>query len=72
MSDPAARNIRIGTGACVIFHGIDNAYRHSPCIFISNHQSVVDIWAMFTFIPPETRFVAKQELFRLPFLGWVE
>ena len=66
-----SRSMLAATGVRVTFHGIDNAYRHSPCIFISNHQSIVDIWVMFSFVPPETRFVAKQELFRLPFLGWV-
>ncbi len=65
-----SRSLLAATGARVTFHGVDNAYRHSPCIFISNHQSSVDIWAIFTFVPPETRFVAKQELFRVPFLGW--
>jgi len=65
-----SRTMLGATGTRVTFHGIDNAYRHSPCIFICNHQSIIDIWAIFSFVPPETRFVAKQELFRLPFLGW--
>jgi len=65
-----SRWLLAATGARVTFHGLENAYKHSPCVFIVNHQSFVDIWAMFSFIPPETRFVAKQELFRVPFLGW--
>ena len=65
-----SRTLLAATGARVTFHGIENAYRDRPCIFISNHQSFVDIWVMFSFVPPETRFVAKQELFRVPFLGW--
>jgi len=41
-----------------------------PCIFMSNHQSAVDIWALTQGLPDSTRFVAKRSLFRIPFLGW--
>ena len=34
--------------------------KDDPCVFISNHGSMVDIWVMFTFMPANTRFVAKQ------------
>lgn len=41
-----------------------------PCIYLANHQSAVDIWAMLIALPSSTRFVAKQSLFRIPGLGW--
>ena len=41
-----------------------------PVIFASNHESVLDIWVLFVAIPRSFRFIAKQELFRLPVFGW--
>lgn len=58
-------------GARVTVHDLPHAYRHDPCVFIANHGSMVDIWVMFTFMPVNTRFVAKQELFKIPIFGWV-
>lgn len=58
-------------GARVRFHRQERARQHDPCIFIANHQSMVDVWVMLTLVPPNTRFVAKQELFRIPVFGWV-
>jgi 1-acyl-sn-glycerol-3-phosphate acyltransferase len=39
-------------------------------IFASNHESVLDIWVLFTVIQRSFRFIAKEELFRLPIFGW--
>jgi 1-acyl-sn-glycerol-3-phosphate acyltransferase len=41
-----------------------------PVIFASNHESVLDIWVLFAILPRGFRFLAKQELFRLPVFGW--
>jgi 1-acyl-sn-glycerol-3-phosphate acyltransferase len=41
-----------------------------PLIFASNHESALDIWVVFKVLPRSFRFVAKQELFRLPVFGW--
>ena len=57
-------------GARVSYHGLAHAGAHSPCIFIANHQSMVDIWVMLGLVPPNTRFLAKRELFRIPIFGW--
>lgn len=57
-------------GARVVYHERQRAFEHLPCIFIANHQSMIDIWVMFAVIPPSTRFVAKRELFRIPVFGW--
>jgi 1-acyl-sn-glycerol-3-phosphate acyltransferase len=58
-------------GARVTYHGLQHAQARSPVIFISNHQSMVDVWAILCVIPPATRFAAKQELFRIPVFGWL-
>lgn len=41
-----------------------------PVIFAANHESALDIWTMFVAIPRSFRFIAKEELFRLPVFGW--
>jgi 1-acyl-sn-glycerol-3-phosphate acyltransferase len=35
-------------------------------VFVSNHQSFFDIWAMMATLPASLRFVAKKELSRIP------
>lgn len=41
-----------------------------PHIFLSNHESAVDILCAFTGIPVNLRFIAKHSLKYVPFLGW--
>jgi 1-acyl-sn-glycerol-3-phosphate acyltransferase len=43
---------------------------HLPWLFASNHQSMVDIPALFAVLPVAPRFLAKRELARVPLLGW--
>jgi 1-acyl-sn-glycerol-3-phosphate acyltransferase len=40
-----------------------------PVIFASNHESALDIWVLFRTLPRGFRFIAKQELFRIPIFG---
>jgi 1-acyl-sn-glycerol-3-phosphate acyltransferase len=65
-----SRSLLAASGARVTYHGLEHASKRDPCIFIANHQSVVDVWAMLCLVPPNTRFVAKRELFRIPIFGW--
>jgi len=41
-----------------------------PYIFMPNHASMVDIWAVFVAIPASFRFIAKKQLSRIPLFGW--
>jgi 1-acyl-sn-glycerol-3-phosphate acyltransferase len=41
-----------------------------PLIFASNHESALDIWVLVEKLPRTVRFIAKQELFRIPVFGW--
>jgi 1-acyl-sn-glycerol-3-phosphate acyltransferase len=41
-----------------------------PHVFVMNHQSMFDIVVAFIAIPVNIRFVAKQVLKYIPFLGW--
>jgi 1-acyl-sn-glycerol-3-phosphate acyltransferase len=41
-----------------------------PYIFMPNHGSMIDIWAVFVAIPSSFRFIAKKQLSRIPLFGW--
>lgn len=41
-----------------------------PLIFASNHESALDILALLATLPRPIRFIAKEELFRIPVFGW--
>ncbi len=40
------------------------------CIYVSNHQSMLDIPAVLAVLPGRVRFMAKRSLFRIPIFGW--
>jgi 1-acyl-sn-glycerol-3-phosphate acyltransferase len=64
-----SRIMLLAVGARTNYHDPHGALRQSRCIYFANHQSNVDIWALGKVMPIGTRFVAKQELFRIPVLG---
>jgi 1-acyl-sn-glycerol-3-phosphate acyltransferase len=39
-------------------------------VFVANHQSTIDVCALFRALPVPIRFVIKQELAKVPFIGW--
>jgi 1-acyl-sn-glycerol-3-phosphate acyltransferase len=41
-----------------------------PVVFMSNHESWLDIPVLLVAIPGQVRFLAKKSLFSVPFLGW--
>jgi 1-acyl-sn-glycerol-3-phosphate acyltransferase len=53
----------------VVYHG--SLDPKVPYVFLANHASSLDIWAVFAAIPRRIRFVAKKQLARIPLLGWV-
>jgi 1-acyl-sn-glycerol-3-phosphate acyltransferase len=42
-----------------------------PYVFMANHASSLDIWAMFQVVPRRVRMIAKKQLARIPLFGWV-
>lgn len=40
-----------------------------PHLFVANHQSVIDICALFCALPVPLRFLLKEEMKRVPFVG---
>lgn len=53
--------------------GIENIRLDQPQIIASNHQSWYDVFVLAALIPKQYRFVAKQELKKIPLFGraWV-
>jgi 1-acyl-sn-glycerol-3-phosphate acyltransferase len=58
------------TGTQVTITGLENIDPRQSYILTSNHQSVFDIFAFLGYLPIQFRWIAKAELFHLPFLGW--
>lgn len=57
-------------GARLKVRGLKNLEGVGPCIFMSNHQSMIDIPVVFSVLPRNIRFVAKRVLLYVPVLGW--
>ena len=64
-----SRDILKAAGTPVLAEGLDRIPRGLPVIYVSNHSSMFDIWALAATLPGSVRFVAKRELFKIPLLG---
>jgi 1-acyl-sn-glycerol-3-phosphate acyltransferase len=50
--------------------GMEHLNGRGPYVFMSNHQGFYDIFALLGHLPYQFRWLAKKELFSVPFLGW--
>jgi len=66
---PWSRILLAAAGARTTVEGMEHVPA-GPCLFASNHQSLLDIPALFLVLPGNARFLAKESLFRIPVLGW--
>lgn len=57
-------------GIDVTIEGLEHVRPDQPQIFMANHQSFFDIFALDGFLPVQLRWVAKSSLFHIPFVGW--
>jgi 1-acyl-sn-glycerol-3-phosphate acyltransferase len=57
-------------GISVEAEGVEHIDPRQPYVYMSNHQSVVDVGAIILTLPTSWRFVAKRELTWIPFFGW--
>ncbi|UCG13274.1 MAG: 1-acyl-sn-glycerol-3-phosphate acyltransferase [Deltaproteobacteria bacterium] len=64
-----ARSILFASGVRVRLDGVDNIDLRQAYVFAANHQSQFDIFALLGCLPVQFRWLAKQELFRIPILG---
>jgi 1-acyl-sn-glycerol-3-phosphate acyltransferase len=42
-----------------------------PCVFIANHQSLIDVFIMGSVMPHRTVTVGKKSLIWIPLFGWI-
>ncbi|HEV7844119.1 MAG TPA: lysophospholipid acyltransferase family protein [Pyrinomonadaceae bacterium] len=57
-------------GARVRVYGAEHIKPDTSYVFLSTHQSYMDIPAMLGYLPAQLRIAAKKILFRIPFMGW--
>ncbi|HLK85925.1 MAG TPA: lysophospholipid acyltransferase family protein [Candidatus Binataceae bacterium] len=65
-----ARFILTTCGVKVTIAGLEHLAGLGPCVLVSNHQSFFDIFAICALLPGDPRFVAKQELGKIPVIGY--
>ncbi|GGJ96577.1 1-acyl-sn-glycerol-3-phosphate acyltransferase [Luteimonas terricola] len=59
-----------GTAARLVVEGADAIDWSRPRLLVSNHQSIIDICALFRAVPVPLHFLLKREMTRVPFVGW--
>jgi 1-acyl-sn-glycerol-3-phosphate acyltransferase len=57
-------------GARIRVHGSDRVRPDRSYVYMANHSSLIDIPALFAYLPFQFRIMAKKELFYVPFMGW--
>ena len=65
-----SRMIARTVGARVSVWGAEHIPPDTSYVFLSTHQSYMDIPVMLGYLPAQLRIAAKKEVFRIPFLGW--
>jgi 1-acyl-sn-glycerol-3-phosphate acyltransferase len=58
------------SGVTVVVTGQENVSL-PPYLVMCNHQSALDIYSLIVALPFQFKWVAKRELFLIPFVGWV-
>ena len=48
--------------------GLENVDKKKPYVIVINHNSMIDIVSLY-FVPLNFRWVSKQEVFRIPYIG---
>jgi 1-acyl-sn-glycerol-3-phosphate acyltransferase len=59
-----------GTAARLEVEGAEDIDWSRPRLLVSNHQSIIDICALFRAVPVPLYFLLKREMTRVPFVGW--
>jgi 1-acyl-sn-glycerol-3-phosphate acyltransferase len=65
-----SRMIARTVGARVRVFGAEALSAGESYVFLSTHQSYMDIPVMLGYLPAQLRIAAKREVFMIPFLGW--
>lgn len=59
-----------GAGATLQVEGRERVDFSRNHLFVSNHQSVIDICVLFMAMPVSLRFLLKDEMLKVPFVNW--
>lgn len=59
-----------GAGARLVVEGGQDIDWSRPHLIVSNHQSVIDICALYMAVPVPLRFLLKDEMRKVPFVNW--
>lgn len=51
--------------------GTENLLKCQPAVILMNHESALDILVAIAGIPVQYRYLAKKQLFPIPFFGWL-
>jgi 1-acyl-sn-glycerol-3-phosphate acyltransferase len=65
----AAVSMRIAWSPLTVI-GAENLGRYPVAVYAANHVSYMDTPALFSTIPFQFRILARQSLWKLPFIGW--
>ncbi len=67
-----AKSLVIIAGVRLEVEGLERLHAKGPYVFTANHVSYVDTPVILAAIPVQFRFLAKEELFKFPwlFIGW--
>jgi 1-acyl-sn-glycerol-3-phosphate acyltransferase len=64
------RHLLVMLGVRVVVTGAEKLARGERYVFFANHQSALDIPVLYTGLSRALCFIAKKELFLIPFFGW--
>jgi 1-acyl-sn-glycerol-3-phosphate acyltransferase len=59
-----------GAGARLVVEGAERVDWSRPVVLACNHQSMIDVPALFRAVPVPLRFALKRELAAVPVVGW--
>lgn len=66
-----ARAILFVCGIGVTTRGLERVADARSIVYLANHASMFDIWALMGWLPGQLRFVGKKEVGYIPVLGWL-
>jgi len=65
-----APGLLVGAGAQLRVEGAEAIDWSRPHMLVANHQSIIDVCALFRAVPVPLLFLLKQEMTRVPFVAW--
>jgi 1-acyl-sn-glycerol-3-phosphate acyltransferase len=58
------------SGVRVALSGGDHIEKGKPHVLMANHQGAFDIFSLLGFLPVDFKWLAREEIFKIPILGW--